>query len=206
MTTPLISTPLGVITGDHSHIDTDEGPALTPKITWDKRKQCVSYESPQEGPSSIWESEQSLLTQLAHISTDFVALKMDIHIWAKIAEHAAIELKAQKIDWEALEQWFTLAYNSAMFLRQILQNLHRRLNDIDPSFVSQEMPPTSLQGPTTTTGHKPYEGIVDSKNHHDAQEPLLIIKIEHPDPSELPLKLKEAYLDREEWQRSNPEY
>ena len=42
--------------------------------------------------------------QLAHISNDFVALKMDIHIWAKIAEHAAIELKAQKIDREALEQ------------------------------------------------------------------------------------------------------
>jgi hypothetical protein len=53
MTTPLISTSLGVVTGDHPHIDTDEGLALTPEITWDKEKQCASYESPQEGPSSV---------------------------------------------------------------------------------------------------------------------------------------------------------
>jgi hypothetical protein len=33
-----------------------------------------------------------------------------------------------------------------------------------------------------------------------------MIKIEHPDPSKVPLSLKETHLDREEWQRSNLEY
>jgi hypothetical protein len=58
--------------------------------------------------------------QLAHISNNFIALKMDIYIWAEIAEHATTELEAQKIDQEALEQQFMLAHNSAMFLRQML--------------------------------------------------------------------------------------
>jgi hypothetical protein len=135
------------------------------------------------------------LTQLAHISDDFAALKTDIRIWAEIAEHAATELEAQKTDQEALEQRFTIAHNSAMFLRQMLQDLHRRLSEIDPLFTSQELPPTLLQGPMTTTRHKPYEGIAESKNHNNAQEPLIIIKIEHTDPSELPPTSKENHLD-----------
>jgi hypothetical protein len=82
-----------------------------------------------------------------------------------------------------------------MFSRQMLQDLHRRLSEIDPLFMSQELPPTSLQGPTTTTRHKSYEGIAESENHNDAQEPPIMIKIEHTDPSELPPTLKENHLD-----------
>ena len=51
-TASLISAPLGVVTGVYPHVDTDKGPALTPEIIRDKGKQRVSYESPQEGPSS----------------------------------------------------------------------------------------------------------------------------------------------------------
>ena len=96
-----------IINDPHVSITEKRFPSLG--VYQDKGKQYTDNESYMEGPISTQMSEQSLESQLEHISRDFEVLKGGMYKWVGLADHTTHELEAQLAEQDALRQQISYA-------------------------------------------------------------------------------------------------
>jgi hypothetical protein len=171
----------------------------TPDTYQDKGMQHTGNVSPLGTPQG---SDQSLVSQVAHISATLVALQLDMHKWAGIADNTAQELQAEMIEQEASQQQLAQVYNHTTQSQHAFQSIEQTLSHIGLPLADRGVPIALLCAPHHSA---PSQFTLHGSRHithEDAPEhesPMPLIKIEERELSRVSSTSEALCADPERW-------